>query len=585
MKRVIHATLPTAFASVPHNLPLILILFLSALVIAALVALYLLRRRDLKKIEEALVIAERASAAKGNFMSRVSHEIRTPLNAIIGYNTIAVDAMVEAKNDASRKQAEMRVMDCLTKSEIASRHLLTVINDVLDMSAIESGKIEVAHERFDFKGLINSLTVLFYAQAKAKNVKFTVVFGAPTEEWFIGDQMRVNQILTNLLSNAVKFTPEGGSVRLSVEQKIISSTDTRFHFEVSDTGIGMAPDYLSHIWTPFEQADSSISRRFGGTGLGMSIAKKLVDLMDGTIDVQSAPGHGTDFTVELTMQRTEQPLKTDVYDFSDIKALVIDDDVSTCDYIKLLFDRCGAACTTVTSGKQALSLFSAADTNDLSYNLCLVDWHMPGMDGIETVRHIRGLADKKMPIIVVTAYDFSEITEGAKQAGVTTFVSKPLFQSSLFDLLANISGSNKKAKIVNHTKYDFSGARVLLAEDNKMNMEIAKRILESAHFTVDCAWDGREVVDKFEAAAPDTYQAILMDVHMPERTGYEATRLIRTSAHANAKTVPIIAMTADALAENVSEAHAAGMVDHIAKPIDVQTLFITLGKYVRTPQR
>ena len=533
-----------------------------------------------RALEAALAAAEQASAAKGEFMSRMSHEIRTPLNAIIGYNTIAKNAMAEARSDEERRQADMSAMDCLTKSELASKHLLSVINDVLDMSAIESGRIKLANERFDLKSLVSSLTVLFYAQAKAKGIRFDVLFQSPAEEWYTGDQMRINQILTNLLSNAVKFTPEGGSVEMRITPSVADERHMRFSFEIADTGIGMKPEHMERLWQPFEQADSSISRRFGGTGLGLAITKSLVGIMGGAISAESEPGNGSVFRVELTLGRVEQPKATGGYDFSGIHALVVDDDDGTCDYIKLLFDRCNARCLTVTSGPDALDAFRAALERGDRFTLCLVDWRMPGMDGIETVREIRKLAGSDMPIIIVTAYDYTEIADQVADAGVTMFVAKPLFQSSLFDLLATISGTQKPQSVPKSETVSFSGARVLLAEDNKMNMEVAKRILQSTGLTVDGAWNGSEAVAMFERAAAGTYQAILMDIHMPELDGYQATRAIRHSAHPEGATVPVIAMTADAFAENVAEAYAAGMNDHIAKPIDVALLFKTLRKYI-----
>lgn len=532
------------------------------------------------QLSVALKAAERADIAKNQFLSSMSHEIRTPLNAVIGFNTIARSEMAGAKTDADRRQADMRIMDYLGKSELASKHLLNIINDVLDMSAIESGKIKVAHEQFDFRSTVSALTSLFFSQAKAKGVRLEVLFDSPTEEWFVGDQMRINQILTNLLSNAVKFTPDGGSVKLSIVQHVVDEKSTGIHFEISDTGIGMTKEYLEHIWTPFEQAEASISRRFGGTGLGLSITKNLVELMGGEIRVQSESGLGTTFFVDLTLERMKQPVVTSSYDFSGIYALAVDDDVSTCDYIKLLFDRCGADCVTVNSGLAAVEAFRAAKDSGRPFTVCLVDWRMPHMDGLETVRRIHEIADKDIPIVIVTAYDFSEISDKAEEAGVNMFVSKPLFQSSLFDLLANISGRQAPQKIDKSTTHDFKGARVLLTEDNNMNMEVAKRILGSSGLKVDSAWNGREAIDIFLASKPGTYKAVLMDVHMPEMDGYEATRAIRSSAHPEAASIPIIAMTADAFAENIAQAYECGMNDHITKPIDIQALFEVLKKYI-----
>lgn len=536
--------------------------------------------RQNERLRAAVESAYAANMAKSSFMSQMSHEIRTPLNAIIGFNTLAKNAITEAKTDEERRQADMNAMDCLTKSELASRHLLTVINDVLDMSAIESGKIKLANERFDFKNLISSLTVLFYAQAKARGVHFDVMFDSPTEEWFTGDQTRVNQVLTNLLSNAVKFTPEGGRVKLSIIPEVVDEDRMRFCFEVSDTGIGMSRAFIRRLWQPFEQADSSISRRFGGTGLGLAITKSLVDIMGGEIAVESELGVGSVFRVMLTVGRVEQPQETGLYDFSHVHALIVDDDRSTCDYIKLLFDRCGARSETVNSGMEAISTFrDSLERNDL-FTLCLVDWRMPGMDGVTTVKEIRKLAGDDVPIIIVTAYDYTEIADKVKDAGVTMFVAKPLFQSSLFDLLATVCGAIKPQSDVRNGAVRFSGARVLLVEDNEMNMEVAKRLLESTGLTVDSARNGREAVSVFENAPAGTYQTILMDVHMPEMNGYQATKAIRACAHPEGATIPIIAMTADAFAENVAEAYASGMNNHIAKPIDIDLLLKTLREYI-----
>ena len=577
-----------------YRVPLMIITVLVVIIIAVLLSMSASDKRNKRKVEEAyaqeqaaheqeklaLAAAEKASAAKGSFMSRMSHEIRTPLNAVIGYNMIARNEMSAAKDDAERRQADMKVMDCLTKSEMASKHLLTIINDVLDMSAIENGRIQVAHERFDFKSMISSLTTLFYSQAKAKNVRFAVEFETPTEEWFVGDQMRVSQILTNLLSNAVKFTPSGGSVRLTVHETADDASLAHMRFTVTDTGIGMTQAYLTHIWTPFEQADVSISRRFGGTGLGLSITKSLVDLMGGAISVESEPGLGSTFTVEMEFERTRQQGNGRTYDFSGVRALVVDDDASACDYVSLLFSRCDVACETCLSGEAAVEAFTRAMECGKPFTVCLVDWRMPNMDGLETVQRIRAMAGDTLPIIIVTAYDFAEIADAAKLAGVSMFIAKPLFQSSLFDLLMNICGNKTPARISGDSEYDFSGKRVLLAEDNAMNMEVAKKVLEAARFSVDGAINGEEVVQRFAESAPGTYDAILMDVQMPEMDGHQATRAIRLLAHPDAKSIPIIAMTADAFAENVAEALASGMNDHVAKPIDVRTLYDTLQKHL-----
>ena len=542
-------------------------------------------RAHSEKLSIALHAAEQADLAKSQFLSFMSHEIRTPLNAIIGFISIAQSELHGTRNEEERKQVSMKVLDCLTKSQVASRHLLTIINDVLDMSAIESGKLKVDDSPFDFRSLITSVTVLFFSQAKAKGVEFEVQLVKPTEEWFVGDQLRINQVLTNLLSNAVKFTPEGGSVTLTITERYIDHRATGFRFVVSDTGIGMTQEYLEHIWTPFEQAEATISRRFGGSGLGLSITKNLVDLMGGSIEVESKLGVGSKFTVELVLQRTDQPQKATEVDFSTVNALVVDDDGSACDYIKLLFDRCGARCTTFTTGQAAVAAFANAQERGKPFNICLVDWRMPKMDGFATISEIRRISQKDMPIVVVTAYDYDEVAEHAAKLGVSRFIAKPLFQSSLFDLLASISGKHPAKASESTARYDFGGARVLLVEDNNMNMEVAKHVLASAKLAVDCAWNGQEAFDVFSDSAPGTYSAILMDVHMPVLDGYQATRMIRAMERADAKSIPIIAMTADVFAEDIEQACSAGMNDHVSKPISPEALYKLLASYVENRKR
>lgn len=555
--------------------PLIIIIFLAVLLLFNIWRLLIIVKQLRQSVERERV----ANMTKSSFLSRMSHEIRTPLNAVIGYNAIAKTEMTREMTD-TQQQSQMKVMDCLNKSEIASKHLLTVINDVLDMSAIESGKMQMEHSSFDFRGLITSLTTVFYSQAKVKNIDFEVIIDTLTEEWFVGDQMRTNQILTNLLSNAIKFTPEGGSVTLKISQPEADTNAAHIRFDVADNGIGMTKEYLEHIWTPFEQADSSISRRFGGSGLGLSITKNLVDILGGTISVQSEPGKGTAFGVDLTFEKAPQPMNTDSYHFDAVNALVVDDDISTCEYIRMLFNRCGAKCAAVTSGEDAIKAVTLAMEEREEYTVCLVDWQMPGMDGIETIKCLRNIVGEKLPIIILTAYDFSELAGQVAEIGVNRFISKPLFQSSLFDLLTNISGELPERHVKRNESINFGGVRVLLAEDNEMNMEIAKRILESAGLVVDGVWNGMEVVETFEKSPAGTYKLILMDVHMPLMDGHQATRTIRASSHPEAKTIPIIAMTADAFAEDVAESSASGMNDHISKPIDIPTLFETLKKYI-----
>ncbi|MDO4539860.1 MAG: response regulator [Syntrophomonadaceae bacterium] len=525
-------------------------------------------------LQHALETAERASEAKGRFMSRMSHEIRTPLNAIIGYMTIA-------QNSLDRQE---KVRDCISKAELSAKHLLAIINDVLDMSSIESGRLKLSNEPFDFKQLLSNVSTIFYNQAKQKNIRFEVLLHDLTQEWLVGDELRLSQVLMNLLSNAVKFTPEGGSIALNITQVTTHRERVYLRFSVSDTGIGMDADFMERIFKPFEQYDSSIAQNFGGSGLGLSITKNLVDMMSGAIKVESEKGRGSVFTVDLPFGRHDIQGAHDehsAYDFSQVHALVVDDEQNACDYMQVLLNRCNVRCDTATSGDAALKAIAEANRQNDSYDMCIMDWKMPGMDGVETVKQIRQMNGGNFPVIIVTAYDFSEIEDEAHIVGVDKVISKPLFQSSLFDLLVTTYNQNPHRMPDSTMAHDFSGYRLLLAEDNEMNMEIATEILSSVGFEVDGVTDGQQALNAFTSSTEGTYQAIIMDVQMPVMDGYESTQLIRASAHPQAQTIPILAMTANAFAEDVSLTLTSGMNDHITKPIDIEQLFATLGKYLR----
>lgn len=526
---------------------------------------------DATILKDALKQAESASQAKGDFMSRMSHEIRTPLNAVIGYLDIAKD----------EKEDTEKVAHCLEQSSIAAKHLLNIINDVLDISSIESGRMKIADEDFDLTQLIHSLTTIFYAQAKKKGVKFDVNVDDLSEEWVCGDSLRVNQILMNLLSNAIKFTPENGEVRLLIRQVGLHDEKVHLQFKISDTGIGMSREYSERMFTPFEQESATTAKNYGGTGLGLSISNSLVKMMGGTIEVETEQGKGTTFTVMLAfgMSNGKASAHLTTESFSKLRALVVDDEENACEYIGKLLGRCGVKCDTVTSGKKAVRRVKNRLASEYPYDFCIVDWNMEEMDGLETARQIREICGKDIPIIIATSYDYSSIIDEARQAGVDKIVSKPLFQSTLFDLLVNTYGKyeptvSKKEK----RKVDFHGKRVVIAEDNAMNMEIAVDILSKAGLEVIPVVNGKEAVDVFAASAPNTIDAILMDVQMPVMDGYEATRAIRKLNHPQAKTIPIIAMTANAFTSDVNAALASGMNDHIAKPISYERLFDTLSR-------
>ena len=534
------------------------------------------RRAEVERAEQlrdALNAAEVASSAKGAFLSQMSHEIRTPLNAVIGYLSLAK----ESEGD------EGAVMECVEKSRIASRHLLSIINDVLDISSIESGKLKIAHEEFDLKNLINSVTTVFYSQAREKNIEFEVTLEEISCEWLVGDALRVNQIIMNLLSNAMKFTPAHGRVMLHVTQLGIVKDKVQLSIVVADTGCGMPKEFMDRIFNPFEQQSASTARKHGGSGLGLSITKNLVTMMGGQLRVESTEGQGTVFTVTLAFDMGESREKQEnAYDFSGLRALVADDLENDRAYIQNLLKRCSVKCDTVTDGEKAVRQVERRLDSSHPYDLCVIDWNMPGLDGIETTRRIRQIAGDRLPLICVTAYDTTAIVNDAKSAGANSVISKPLFQSTMFDLLVNTFGGYKPREEEGVPDFEgLRGMRLLLAEDNEMNMDIAMRYLTKAGIEVVKSSNGREALERYINAPAQSFDAILMDVQMPEMDGYTASREIRVSTKEDARLIPIIAMTANAFAEDVTAALAAGMNDHIAKPINFNKLFSALGKYAR----
>ena len=527
-------------------------------------------------LQDALALAQHASMAKGDFLSRMSHEIRTPLNAIIGYLSIA--KMPDSKQE--------KIIHCIDNSEIAATHLLNIINKVLDMSSIESGRMKIACEDFDLKKQISTITLIFYNQAKEKGVQFSAAINNLTEEWVVGDPLRLNQVLMNLLSNSVKFTPAGGVINLTVTQKDISNEMVYVVFIISDTGIGMSEEYQKKLFTPFEQENAETAKNFGGTGLGLSITKNLITMMNGSIEVESHKGKGTTFTVAVSFKQSvkNKNLRINQTDYSKIRALVVDDEQNECDYVKALLHRCNIKCDTVNSGAAAIKQIQRRKNTSFKYDICIMDWNMPQFNGVETAKRIRESCDPEIPIIIATAYDLSDIETEAKAAGVTKIISKPIFQSTLFDLLANVFGNYETTEAKAMPLVDLSGSRILLVEDNEMNLEIATDVLKRSGLIVETACNGKQAVDLFMAKTPGYYQSILMDIQMPIMDGYTATKTIRASQHPEAKSIPIIAMTANAFNEDVIEAISCGMNDHISKPVDFHKLFEVLVKYIKTTE-
>ncbi len=526
-----------------------------------------------KHLSDAISLAEHANQAKSAFLSKMSHEIRTPMNAVIGMATIAINNLKDPQ----------KVRDSLSKILYSSKILLNLINDVLDMSAIENEKLRISHIPFDFKTLLQSIADIYYGQCRQKGVAFDMILSGVSEERLIGDQLRLHQILLNLLSNALKFTDRGGSVKLKITQHDTSGDALFLSFSVSDTGQGMTPEFMSRIFKPFEQQESSTALRFGGSGLGLSISKNLVELMGGTIRVESELGKGTTFHVELPFERTgDEPQGKNELSFKKIRILVVDDEQDSREYTSVILNRMELAHDCVRSGEEALAAFTARQNEGKGYDLCIIDWKMPNMGGLETSRRLREIADKDTTIIICTAYALQEVEDEAKNYGVDMCIPKPLFQSTLFNLLVGLSGRAFVRHSEEPENFDFTGKRVLLAEDNIVNMEVAVGLLGMVGLNPDRATNGREAVDMFLKSEPGSYDLVLLDVQMPVMGGYEAAKVMRQAERPDAKTIPILAMTANAFTEDISAALAAGMNDHIAKPIDTRVLYATLNKYLNT---
>lgn len=529
-------------------------------------------RRANQALKDALVNAQKANNAKKDFLSRMSHEIRTPMNAIIGMTTIAA-ASIEDRS---------RVENCLEKISYSSKHLLMLINDVLDMSRIESNRMRVDKEPFELYQFLNNFVSIIYPQASQKGLEFTEkTIGFTEHTTYLGDPLRLNQILLNLLSNAIKFTPDGGKVSLEVTHLPSRGKRSWLRFVVSDTGIGMDSQGLSRLYKPFEQADTSIAGKYGGTGLGMSITQNLVSLMGGYINVKSKLGAGTTFTVELPFEQSS----VDLQDFKEdaleaLNILVVDDEQDICEHTALLLEKMKIHAEWVLSGAKAVERVVEVQGSESEFDVCFIDWKMPEMDGVETAKRIREKVGPETPIIIISAYDWSDIEDEARAVGVNAFIAKPMFQSSIYNVLVSVTNGafgmmDAKDRIAGNS---LDGKRLLLAEDNGLNMEIAVTLLEMNGAVVEGVENGHEAVERFMNSEPGYFDAILMDVQMPVMNGCEAVKQIRACGRADAEKIPIIATTANAFAEDVANVMAAGMNAHIGKPIDIEQLCSVLSK-------
>ena len=522
-----------------------------------------------RKLEIALQHEGAANRAKREFLFNMSHDIRTPMNAIIGFTSLA------ATHIDNREQ----VLDYLKKISTSSQHLLSLINDVLDMSRIESGKVKIEEKAVHLPDLVHDVRSIIQPNVAAKRLSLFIDTMDIEDEDIITDPLRLNQILLNILSNAIKFTPTGGMISIRIAQKNGAPKGcVCYEFRIKDNGIGMSEEFQKHIFEEFSREESSTVSGIQGTGLGMSITKNIVDLMGGTIALTSEPGKGTEFIVTLCFTRSGQKAEPkQLPQLEGLRALVADDDTNTCLNVSTMLSKIGMRPEWTISGKEAVIRTKYAVEQGDEFSVYIIDWLIPDMNGIEIVRQIRKVIGNRCPIIILTAYDWADIEDEARAAGVTAFCEKPLFLSELRRVLAEPFRAEPASEPAQPTAADLKGKKLLLVEDNELNREIALEILKEAGFVVDTAEDGAVAVRKIKQAAPGQYDLILMDIQMPNLDGYEATRQIRALPDAEKASIPIFAMTANAFEEDRQNALAAGMNGHIAKPLDVPHLLRVLA--------
>ena len=527
-------------------------------------------------LKEAINAANASNKAKSDFLSSMSHDMRTPMNGIIGMTTIAMNHLDDRD----------RVADCLHKIKESSNHLLSLINDVLDMNKIESGKVELHEEEFCLAELIDQMLVMTRPQIQAHEHSFRVNTVNVEHEHLIGDSRRIEQVFVNIMSNAIKYTPNGGKISLSVRENPARMQGFgHFQFVFEDNGYGMTEEFQKHLFEPFARAHDKQTAGIQGTGLGMAITRNIVRMMGGDIQVESKYGEGSRFTVDmyLKIQETEE---IDFASFLNLRVLIADDDPVCCESTCEVLSDMGMNSEWVLSGKAAVDRVKTRQEQGRDFFACIIDWKLPDIGGVETTRQIRSLVGKDVPIIIFSAYDWSEIEQEARAAGADSFISKPLFRTklaALFNYLVNHQSEEEdlEAPLRKLEEMGLDGRRILLAEDQELNAEIATDFLEMTGAEVEWAKDGDQAVEMMAASPDGYYSLIFMDVQMPNRNGYEATQAIRAMDRPYAKEIPIVAMTANAFAEDVQRCRKAGMNDHLTKPIDVEVLARMLGAYIK----
>ena len=512
-----------------------------------------------RRLQIAAREAEYANKAKTDFLSTMSHDIRTPMNAIIGLTTIAEKNLGDVDSTG----------ESLRKISLASNHLLTLINDILDISKVESGKLKLSPLTFSIVETVENLVTVSQPMIKEKNIEFSFHINQIEKEYLYTDQLRLNQIYINILSNAIKYTEPGGRVSVDLRQEKSDKPGCiRLTYVVADTGIGMSPEFMANMYQPFSRQIDSRVNSIQGTGLGLAITKQMVDLLEGTIECQSEQGKGTTFTVMLDIPEADRQRENMQLDSMDI--LIVDDDETMLEITGDTLESLGASAEQARNGLEALGMIEHRHLAGKDYNVIIVDWRMPEIDGLETIRRIRSEIDADVPILLMSSYDWSDIEDKAKEAGANGFVSKPLFRSTLYDKINALIGKESGSTGPEDDYSDLQGLHILVAEDNDINWEIISAILAMYGITTDRAENGRKCVDIMRAAEEGSYELIFMDIQMPEMNGLDATRAIRELEDPWAASIPIIAMTADAFSENVTKCLDAGMNGHIAKPVDVK---------------